>query len=126
MRTTCILLLLCTGLAACSSLTSAPPPVADSTMVQVLAELHLLRARLRTPGLPPTDTSRSTVLSKYQLSTEQFDEALAYYTEHPEAFEVVYDQVLDQLSQERSQPATTRSPSAPESGQARSYAPGEQ
>ncbi len=97
-----LILALALGLSACSSLTTDAPPVADSTMAHVLTDLHLVKARAEASGLPPGDTSRAAVLRRHQLTPAGFEEALAYYAEHPEEFEVVYDNVLNQLSEERS------------------------
>ncbi len=97
---------LCLSVAACSVLPSDNPPVPDSTMVHVLVDLHLRKARAqitdRQPELPPADTSRAAVLQHYGLTNERFQKAMDYYTHHPEAFSALYDDVLNRLDAERS------------------------
>ncbi len=88
------------ALPACSALPSEEPPVADSTLVDVLIELHLAKARAETqPGEAPD--LREAVLTRYGLSEARFNAAMDYYAEHPEEYLDLYDTVLDRFGEER-------------------------
>ncbi len=101
-------------LSACSAFTSDEPPISDSTMVEVLIELHLANARLelqydRRPAV------RDSILFKYGLDAQRFQDVMAYYADHPEAYSALYTTMLDRISAERIQqgealPATALPP----------------
>ncbi len=101
-------------LSACSAFTSDEPPISDSTMVEVLIELHLVNARLelqydRQPAV------RDSILFKYGLDAQRFQDVMAYYADHPEAYSAIYTTMLDRISAERIQqgeamPATALPP----------------
>lgn len=75
-------------------------PMADSTVVQVLLELHLLEARSETDGdVPPA--ARDSVFAHYGVSEELFEKTLAYYAGQPEAFGQIYGRLLDRINVER-------------------------
>ncbi len=96
------LLALAAGLPACSSMATDEPPVADSTMVEVLIELHLAAARLDLrKDLPPAE--REAILARHGLDTLRYGQVMAYYAEHPQAYVDLYSQVLDRLSAERAE-----------------------
>lgn len=95
-----ILLLGLLVLPACSAFTSDEPPLSDSTMVEVLIELHLVNARLDLQyDLPPA--VRDSILFKYGLDAQRFEDLIAYYADHPEAYAALYTTMLDRLSDER-------------------------
>ena len=87
-------------LPACSSLTGEPPPVPDSTMVEVLIELHLAEARAELYGQLP-EGLRDSALAKHGLTQREYERAVDYYTDHPVSYADLYDTVLDRLSAER-------------------------
>ena len=88
------------ALPACSSLTAEPPPVPDSTMVEVLVELHLAEARTELYGRLP-EGLRDSALAKHGLTQREYKRAVDYYTDHPTSYADLYDTVLDRLSAER-------------------------
>ena len=89
-------------LPACSAFISEEPPVSDSTMVEVLIELHLTNARLELQyDLPPA--IRDSILFKYGLDAQRFAAIMAYYADHPEAYSALYTTMLDRISAERLQ-----------------------
>ncbi|GIV60270.1 DUF4296 domain-containing protein [Rhodocaloribacter litoris] len=88
---------LCT---ACSSLSPDAPPVADSTLVEVFIDLHLAAARADLyRDLPPG--TRDSVLARHGLTPEEFEAAIRYYVEHPDAYVELYTRVLNRLNEER-------------------------
>jgi len=99
------ILILCIGLAVaggvligCSRGVDDVPPVADSTMVDVLADLHLSEARNQRYGdLPPA--IRDTVLVLYGLDSTRYAAAMRYYAEHPDAYVELYTAVMNKLNE---------------------------
>lgn len=89
--------LLSISLLACSSFAPDEPPLSDSTMVEVLTELHLAEARARTYGDTLFTALRDSVLLRYDVSTPRFEEALQYYSEHPSAYLAIHRAVEDSL-----------------------------
>ena len=102
----------------CGSPFTDAPPVADSTFVSALAELHLAEARLsaqRTEGegRPPYESTpdtitvplppavRDSILARHSMSYRQLRSALDYYVRHPEQYTKLYERVVDTLSAER-------------------------
>ena len=98
----CLPLLLCLvlGLSACSAFTPESPPISDSVMVEVLAELHLAdaRAQLRFDSPP---APRDSILATYGLDTTSFNETMRYYYDHPAEYVILYTALLDRLNSER-------------------------
>jgi hypothetical protein len=89
-------------LPACSAIISEEPPITDSTMVEVLIELHLTDARADLHyDLAPA--LRDSIFFKYGLDEQRFLEILDYYADHPEAYAAVYTTVLDRINDERMQ-----------------------
>jgi hypothetical protein len=107
-------------IAACGSPFAEAPPVADSTLVSTLAELHLAEARLQNqqggdadrapprrssadsltaPPLPPA--VRDSILARHGMTNRQLRVALRYYVRHPEQYAALYGRVVDTLSAER-------------------------
>jgi hypothetical protein len=87
----------CTG---CSAVTSDEPPVSDSTLVQVLLELHLASARAEVVR-DVSPTLRDSILFHYGLDSTSFEAALSYYIDRPEEYKALYTKVLDQINEER-------------------------
>jgi hypothetical protein len=78
------------------------PPVPDSTMVELLTELHVAKARrsLRVEerrAAPPPDS----LLRRHHLDRAAFERALDYYADHPKAYAAIYDSVVERLSRQR-------------------------
>ena len=89
-------------LSACSAFTSDEPPISDSTMVEVLIELHLVTARLELQ-YDHQPAVRDSILFKYGLDAQRFQDIMAYYADHPEAYSAIYTTMLDRISAERLQ-----------------------
>jgi hypothetical protein len=91
--------LLGAALSACGT-AADHPPLADSVMVAVLAELHLADARAEVEGnVPPA--IRDSVLARHGLDSARYAAALQYYVAHPDTFEALYGRVVDRLEAER-------------------------
>ncbi len=100
-RHTLAAVLLGLGLGACSSFSPEEPPVADSTFVEVLAELHLAAARVQTYGDTSLTALQDSIFARYDVPRERFDEALTYYSERPGACKAIYEAMQDSLDAEQ-------------------------
>ena len=96
---------LCLLLVSCSKQDDAGPraPVADSTMIDVLIELHLAEARVEMLHKDQIAV-KDSILRHYGLSREAFEANMAFYKAHPDAFHKLYSEALDKLSDERYMP----------------------
>jgi len=91
-------LALCVALVGCSSFAPEEPPVPDSTLVQVLVEMHLAEARRQVHGpIPPA--LRDSILMQHGLDNTRLDAAMDFYSARPVAYEALYDIVLDSLKE---------------------------
>lgn len=86
--------------AGCNQKSSSPPPVADSTFVSLLAELHLLEARQTTTGKLPA-ALRDSVFDRYNVDSTAYEQTVAYYSRHVEEYAELYNQVVDRLLQQQ-------------------------
>lgn len=88
------------GAVGCSGPSEPVRTLPDSTLIEVLMDLHLAGARIQVdpdamPGL------RDSVLSLHGLDSTSFVEAMAWYEAHPEEYVAVYGTVVDRLAEER-------------------------
>lgn len=101
------IILLCLGLGsslgACSSFAPEEPPVADSTFIEVLAELHLAAARVQTYEDTTLTALQDSIFAHYDVSRSRFEDALVYYSERPDAYKTIYETMRDSLEAERNQ-----------------------
>lgn len=93
-------LFLLLSLGACSPFLSEEAPLSDSTMVEVLIELHLARARHDIQQDLPS-TLHAEILDAHGLTEQQFRETMAFYADHPTTYTEVYTRVMDRLAAER-------------------------
>lgn len=94
-----LLALLLLVLSACSDQRPGQPPVADSTFAEILVEMHLARGAA-TFDVPPPGI-RDSILAGYGVDSSRWEQALVYYSEHPDAYLQRYNDVLDRLADER-------------------------
>ncbi len=87
-------------LPGCSRFSDDTPPVPDSTFTRVLMEMHLMEARSTLePPLPPG--LRDSILARYDLQPEEYEATLEHYSRNPQAFETLYQKVIDSLRSTR-------------------------
>lgn len=94
-------LLLMLALPGCSPFTAEEPPVADSTLVEVLIELHLAQGRAEVAEDPLPPAVRDSIFARHELDEDRFRSAMDYYASHPEEYVSLYDEVLNRLSAEQ-------------------------
>lgn len=86
--------------AACSNPIAESPPVSDSTMVEVLVDLHLAQQRyVLDRDVPPS--LRDSILVYHGVDTALYAEAIAFYAAHPERYAEIYGDITDRLRAER-------------------------
>jgi hypothetical protein len=90
-------MLLSGSLLACSSFTPSDPPLSDSTMVEVMTELHLAKARANTYGDTLYTALRDSILRQHSVSDARFDDALRYYSERPSEYLAIHRAMEDSL-----------------------------
>lgn len=91
----CILLV-----AGCGAEETEQPALADSTFISVLSELHLARARQDLQDDLPRSV-RDSIFRRYRTDPTEFQETVAYYTDHPDEYTQIYGRLLDHLNEER-------------------------
>lgn len=74
--------------------------IADSTMVDLLVELHLANAGIELTDRP-LPVPRDSILRSYGIDSAAYSEAISYYARHPDEYSRIYGRVLDRLSAER-------------------------
>lgn len=86
-------------------------PIPDSTMVEVLVELHLLEARMEVapPDSALTGPGRDEIFRSHGVDSTRFARTVDYYAERLEAYGRLYDRVTDRL--QARQPRGTNDPS---------------
>lgn len=93
-------------LPACSGQTptESAPAVADSTMIELIIELHLAEARSQ---VTETDlaAARDSIFLYYGIEHDAYAAAMDYYSRNPDEFVKIYAEALDRLSDERYLPA---------------------
>ena len=96
-------LALSSSLFACSSFSPDEPPLPDTTMVEMLTELHLAQARARIHEDSVFVPLRDSILLHYGVSQTRFERALRYYSDHPSAYLPIQSAVEDSLEMGRRQ-----------------------
>lgn len=121
-----LLFLLFLSLAACNSgnpeagKSDAPPAdlIPREAMVKILKDVHLLEATLaaRKTAVGITDpVGEFDVFKKNGVTREQYNNSIAWYSKHLEAFKEIYNTVFDELKREQAlqQKPGTPAPAAP-------------
>lgn len=94
----CVLLL-----AVFSACTTSPgelgkEPV-DSLMAEIFIDIHLANARAEL-GYGSDGAPLDTIIVRRGLSRKEFDDRMAFYAKHPQAYLVVQNKIMDRLEQE--------------------------
>jgi hypothetical protein len=84
-------------LAAGCDVSGEIPPVDEKTTIEILAELHIARARGDLFG-PATYNVRDSIIQAHGIDTASFDYVLDWYGERPDRYSKMYAEVLDQIS----------------------------
>lgn len=87
-------------LSACSGFETDRPPLSDSTMVHLLTEMHLAAERHTVAASIPPGL-RDSVFAQFSVTSAQYETTLRYYSRHPDAFETLYNTVVDSLNAAR-------------------------
>jgi hypothetical protein len=77
-------------------------------MTVVLTEMHLAAERYNvTESVPPG--IRDSIFAHFSVAPADYDATLQYYSRHPEAFETLYNAVVDSLNAARMSVRSDRS-----------------
>lgn len=75
--------------------------MADSTFIEVLSELHLATARVQIYEDTTLTALQDSIFAHYDVPRERFEQTLAYYSEHPAAYQTLYEAMQDSLNAEQ-------------------------
>lgn len=88
-------------LGGCSAFEPGQASVPDSTLVEILVDLHIAGARERL-GYEGPDGIRDSILVQHGVDEEAFRASLDYYVEDSRAYVILYREVLDRIVAEQS------------------------
>lgn len=80
--------------------------LSKSQMIDVLTDLHLADGTLQTKGLVNANNNQlldnyyGVVLQKHNITQQQFDSSLVWYTDNPKIFNKIYPKVLDNIQKQ--------------------------
>ena len=74
--------------------------IPDSTVVDLLVELHLANGRIEVTDRP-LGIARDSIFLAYGVDSTAYARMIEYYARHPDEYSQIYSQVLDALSEER-------------------------
>ncbi len=83
--------------------------MSPDSMVQLIADLHLVDAKIAEGGLNDSATKAiapsyySFVLKKHKLDTAMFNKNFRFYLGHPAYFNEMYARALDELSKRQAE-----------------------
>jgi hypothetical protein len=110
MRKLPVLLLLCI-LLSCHGNNSVHVPegiIEPDSMVTLLTDIHIFQANLQL-GYFQNDSANAShkafldILEKHNLSQEDYNESIRFYTFHPVLLDSVYEKVLNNLNQQKAE-----------------------
>ena len=106
LRTIVFIVFITMALCSCKSDDMLTDIIAENLMVSILVEMHWASAYF---SIEYTDDSirycdavkymQQDVLEKNGVTLDKFEKSIAYYTDHPEKFRVIYEEVIQQLDQ---------------------------
>ena len=71
-------------------------------MARVIADVHLAEAKENLHSLPDSTKMKpidfQKIFEKDTISKQQYEESLTFYIDHPELFNEVYEEVVNELS----------------------------
>lgn len=85
----------------CSAFSSDDPPLPDTTVVALLADLRLAQSRAEVDASVPPHLNDS-VFAAHGVSEQDYSAMMTYYAEHPDEYVDIYNAVLDRLNEDRS------------------------
>lgn len=97
-RTTAAVLGVVIGLAS-GGCTDVGAPLDSEQFVAILVDFHLIESRREIVADMPPET-RDSVLLAHGVSSRQYERAVRYYAQRPDAYLDLYNKVIDSLSSE--------------------------
>jgi len=104
-----LLLLICLfGLNACRDSTVIIPPeiLSKETLVPILTDIQIAQASRNIFEYSDTvvyslNDYRIAILKRKNISEEQFESSMKFYSEHPELLQEIYNEVVNELSKKQ-------------------------
>ena len=82
--------------------------LSKNSFIGLLKDIHLAEAKFelhKTKGMENAKNelahNYSSIYKKYEITVDDFDKTLDYYTQNPEKLEKIYTRVLEQLTKDR-------------------------
>ncbi len=84
--------------------TTSRKPISAEKMALILKDMHLIQSYLYEQRLPQEERIKKSnqfyhsILSRYQVTKEEFYESMNYYSQNVQAFDSIYKIVLEKTS----------------------------
>lgn len=97
--------------ASCQRAREIPPEIlSQEEMIEILAELHLAEAKIKSVRINTTDSARNlfavyelAILDRYNTDSAQFNESKAFYLQRPVLMREINQALLDTLGNRQNQ-----------------------
>lgn len=93
---------------SCAPAPDIPPAgiIPQDTMISLLAEVHIAESRILLSGEFVNNQQAKSVymhqvLLKFGVDTVRFNQSFSYYTSRPDQFELMYEQVMEEISKQQ-------------------------
>lgn len=79
------------------------------SIVNIITEIHIAEAMLRELKTDPKEKEKtaeayfSQIFNKHSITREQYEKSIAFYQEHLEEYQDIYERVITLLSQKQSE-----------------------
>ncbi|HNQ13039.1 MAG TPA: DUF4296 domain-containing protein [Bacteroidia bacterium] len=101
------ILIICLLLHSCSNKNEELPEgiIAEDEMIQILTDVHLAETAFIMNNLKSKNPENAAisyykfVFDKHKINREQFDASFRYYTARPAQYSLIYEQVLNEITQ---------------------------
>lgn len=94
-----------TCLLACAENTKKLPQgiLSSDQMIGVMVDLQLIEGLIavRDTELEEVNTYYQSIFKKHQIDKETLDKSIQYYSKHPDILEIVYQEVITELSKKQ-------------------------
>ncbi len=71
----------------------------DSLMIEIMVDIHLINARSEL-GYGVNELPLDSLIRRHDLSRKEYDAQVAFYTEHPDTYLAILNQVVERIGQE--------------------------
>ena len=90
---------------ACGENTGKLPPdiLSSNQMIEVMVDLQLIEGLIAVRDTEAEEVGAyyKSIFDKHQINREILDKSIQYYSEHPEILEMIYQEVITELSKKQ-------------------------